>query len=147
MRENKKQSYTRIRVSPQQLVSSGVNRSILSPEQRAKAATLFARFAHLIFPDISAFQDTFAEDMHPDRELAIWEACAETFEQYQRPEGLSDKELARRIVGISMEATRDYPELSAVYRSRLHKHLPGDHGLIVAVPVDSDVVSEAPGRL
>jgi hypothetical protein len=70
--------------------------------------------------------------MYPDRELSVWQACAETFEQYRRPEGLSDEKLAATVLEISLgNAVGQDDELVRLYKKRLRHHLPGDSGLAV----------------
>jgi hypothetical protein len=122
----------RKRLRTKDLSSYGpIRRERLTDEQQQKARDVSRRFAHLLLC-FEQLEYNFLRDLYPDRELAVWESMAETFEQYQRPAGVSDKGLAEDILAISLGNTQDKsPELVKLYHNRLHHHLPGDSGLMV----------------
>jgi len=99
----------------------------LTPAQHAKGVELYERFGRFLPFHMTAdeWMQGFASDA---RQVAVWEVCAETFELYKRPEGLSDKQVAARILHISTAPSNKdaYPELEAIFRARLRKHLPDE---------------------
>src|SRR5271165_5586776 len=98
--------------------SGPIRHEQLTPEQEARARDTFKRFARFL-PDFpfERYEHSFRRDMHPDRELSVWEACAETFEQYERPEGLSDE---------NGHTDGQDNKLVRLFKKRLQHHLPGD---------------------
>jgi hypothetical protein len=115
--------------------SGPIRHEQLTPEQEARARDTFKRFARFL-PDFpfERYEHSFRRDMYPDRELSVWEACAETFEQYVRPEGLSDEKLAATILQLSLGHTDGQDnKLVRLFKKRLQHHLPGDSGSILAM--------------
>jgi hypothetical protein len=115
--------------------SGPIRHEQLTPEQEARARGTFKRFARFL-PDFpfERYEHSFRCDMRPDRELSVWEACAETFEQHGRPEGLSDEKLAAAILGISLGHTDGQDaKLVRLFKKRLQHYLPGDSGLTLVM--------------
>ena len=67
---------------------------------------MYARVGHLMHTNFEEWELGFCCDAQPDRELAVWEVIATTFDTYLAEHPDSDQErLLGRVVGVSMGGT------------------------------------------
>ncbi len=83
-----------------------IRHSKLPPDLTDQARSLYDRAGHFMYPSFEQWELGFCRDTHPERELAVWEIIATTFETYLAEHPASDQErLLGRVVGISMGGT------------------------------------------
>ena len=96
----------------------------------------FKRFAGFS-PDFpfERYEHSFRRDMHPDRELSVWEACAETFGKERAAGGPIGREIRPELIlQLSLGHTDGQDnKLVRLFKKRLKHHLPGDSGSILAM--------------
>ena len=96
----------------------------LSPLLTKLARDLFRRGGHYIYPSFEQWELGFMRDMHPWREILIWEAICRAYEAYlaKHPEAANDVKLIPTIAAISAGATLEKePERSQELQDLLKK--------------------------
>jgi hypothetical protein len=79
----------------------------LSPLLTALARDLFQRAGHYVYPTFEQWELGFMRDMHPWREILIWEAICRAYEAFlaKHPEAASDANIIPALAAISAGAT------------------------------------------
>ena len=80
----------------QNLKPGPVRHGQLSPDLTERARSLYARVGHLMYPTFEQWELGFCRDTHPEREIAVWEVIASTFDAYLAEHPDVDQ---KRIVG------------------------------------------------
>jgi hypothetical protein len=75
----------------------------LTPVLEELARVLFAKVGHFVYPTFEQWELGFMRDMHPWREILIWENIARTFDLYvaEHPEAANSEQIVGTIVSIS----------------------------------------------
>ena len=83
----------------------------LTPLLEGLARDLFATVGRFVYPTFEQWELGFMRDMHPWRELLIWETVARTYKLYlgEHPEAVDDNELAGTIVSLSLGVVPENP--------------------------------------
>lgn len=129
MSKKRRSAKKKVKVKMKDIRPSRMLHAQLTPAQETKARDLYERLARYIFKSFEELERLLCCDVHPDRELAVMEAMAETVEQYQAPKGVERKQLVQDVYLISLgEAPRSIRDrkLVRLYQKRLRHHLPPD---------------------
>ena len=75
----------------------------LTPLLEELARVLFQKVGHFVHPTFEQWELGFMRDLHPWREILIWENIARTFDLYvtEHPEAVSSKEIVGTLISIS----------------------------------------------
>jgi len=75
----------------------------LTPLLEQLAKTIFAKVGYLLYPTFEEWELGFLKDVHPWREILIWENIARTFDLFvaERPQAAHSKPIVGTIVSIS----------------------------------------------
>ncbi len=75
----------------------------LTPLLEEFARILFSKVGHFVYPTFEQWELGFMRDMHPWREILIWENIARTFDLYitEHPEAANSEQVVGTIVSIS----------------------------------------------
>lgn len=83
-----------------------IRHSELDPFLTAWARALYARVGKFMQPTFEQWELQFLRDLHPHRELFVWEGIAKTFEEFFREHPEGDKRVTLgTLCLISMEAS------------------------------------------
>jgi hypothetical protein len=79
----------------------------LSPLLTELARDLFRRGGHYLYPSFEQWELGFMRDMHPWREILLWEAICRAYEAYvgKHPEAANDTKIIATIAAISVGIT------------------------------------------
>jgi hypothetical protein len=79
----------------------------LSPLLTELARGLFQRAGHYVYPSFEQWELGFMRDLHPWREILIWEAICRAYEVYvaKHPEATNDTKIVPAIAAISSGGT------------------------------------------
>jgi hypothetical protein len=95
----------------------------LTPLLEEIARAIFSKVGHLVYPTFEQWELGFMRDMHPWREILVWENIARTFDLYvaQHPEAANDEHVVGNITAISTglvpeNETEIEKELRGLYR-------------------------------
>jgi hypothetical protein len=101
----KKKRRSEIRNVPLEDIKQGPIRQKkgLTPVLEGLARAIFATVGHFVYPTFEQWELGFMRDMHPWREISIWENIARTFDLYvaEHPEAANSGEIVGTIVSIS----------------------------------------------
>lgn len=82
----------------------------LPAELRKRIATLYPSVGKFISPNLEHWEEGFQRDMHPDREVRIWEDIERAFLRYMRNNLQADQERAvRTFVRLSTGSPEKTP--------------------------------------
>ena len=129
MSSDEKQSDERREVRVEDLKQGPLRHSEgLTPLLEGLARDLFATVGRFVCPTFEQWELGFMRDMHPWRELLIWETIARTYKLYlaEHPEAEDDNELAGTIVSLSLgvvpeNLTEKEKDLQRFYRESCEK--------------------------
>lgn len=94
----------------------------LTPLLEEFARAIYAKVGHFVYPTFEQWELGFMRDLHPWREILIWEIIARTFDLYvaEHPKAANDKQVVGTIVAISTgqvskNETKNEKELHKLY--------------------------------
>jgi len=75
----------------------------LTPLLEEIARAIYAKVGHFVYPTFEQWKLGFMRDLHPEREILIWENIARTFDLYvaEHPEAANNGQVVGAIVAIS----------------------------------------------
>ena len=82
------------------LIPAPIRHQALTPSATERARQAYARVGYLIYPTFEQWETGFRRDMHPEREIAIWEAIADTLDAYKTEKPDNDKETLKKRLRI-----------------------------------------------
>jgi hypothetical protein len=95
----------------------------LTPLLEGLARAIYAKVGHLVYPTFEQWELGFMRDLHPWREILIWENIARTYDLYvaEHPEAANDEQIVSTIAVISTghvseNETENEQELRRLYR-------------------------------
>jgi len=133
----------------------------LSPLLTDLARNLFQRAGHYIYPSFEQWELGFMRDMHPWREILVWEVICRAYEAYLaiHPDAAKDAKIIPALAAISAGGTLEkeperFQELQELYRDAWGKRwtpflnspvdFPDDSALVLQY---DDVVDGHDGRI
>ena len=100
----------------------------LSPLLEEIARFIFSKVGHLVYPTFEQWELGFMRDMHPEREILVWENIARIYDLYvaQHPDAVNDEQIVSTIAAISTghvseNETETEKELRRLYREATKK--------------------------
>ena len=75
----------------------------LSPLLEELARAIFQKVGHFVHPSFEHWELGFMRDLHPWREILVWETIARTFDLYvaEHPDAVCSKEIVGTLISIS----------------------------------------------
>ncbi len=125
MSKKKKKRLGEIRKVPLEDITQGPirHKKGLTPLLEELARAIFAKVGHFVYPTFEQWDLGFMRDMHPWREILIWENIARAFDLYvaEHPEAANSEQIVGTIVSISTgyvseNETETEKELRKLYR-------------------------------
>ena len=99
----------------------------LTPLLEEIARAIFSKVGHFVYPTFEQWELGFMRDLHPEREILIWENIARTFDLYvaEHPEAANNEQVVGTIVSISTgqvsETNENEKELRKLYQEAAKK--------------------------
>ena len=99
----------------------------LSPLLEQIARTIYPKVGHFVYPSFEQWELGFMRDMHPWKEILIWEAIARTHDRYHAKHPDADmQQTVGTLVSISLGAASENPtetekELRALFGEACNK--------------------------